>query len=110
MILMTDPILLKLNGDSTIEIDLSKHQLYSLMQNVKYIPLLQHLSTCPNLQMLDLSSNNIKSIVPPSTSIAALTALKIPSLLSLNLSDNPIKDIRQSVEFISQLMPNLNDL
>jgi Cft2 family RNA processing exonuclease len=60
--------------------------------------------------MLDLSSNRFKYLVPPTTSNAALTALKLPSLLSLNISDNPIVNVRQVVNALAQLAPNLTDL
>ena len=98
---MTETILAKLQGDHTLELDLSNHQLISLMQQIKYIPLLQHLTSCKNLQMLDLSSNRFKYLVPPTTSNAALTALKLPSLLSLNISDNPIVNVRQVVNTLA---------
>ena len=60
--------------------------------------------------MLDLSSNRLKYLVPPTTSNAALTALKLPTLLSLNISDNPIVNVRQVVNALAQLTPNLTDL
>lgn len=51
--------------------------------------------------MLDLSSNKLKNIVPLGTSNAALNALKLPSLISLNISDNPFKEIRPVIDVIS---------
>lgn len=42
-------LLKKLEGAQTVELDFSNSGLTSLMQQVKYIPLLQHITTCPNL-------------------------------------------------------------
>lgn len=48
--------------------------------------------------------------MPLGTTAAALTALKLPNLRSLNLSDNPIVDIKHTAKTIAYLMPSLTDL
>lgn len=60
--------------------------------------------------MLDLSSNKIKSLLPNGVSATALASLRLQSLLSLNISDNPIKDLRTTTDYIAQIMPQLTDL
>ena len=60
--------------------------------------------------MLDLSSNKIKTLLPAGVSTTALAALKLPNLLSLNLSDNPIKDLKNTTDYIACIMPELTDL
>lgn len=55
--------------------------------------------------MLDLSSNKIKNLLPPGVSAGALTSLRLANLLSLNLSDNPIKDLRVTTDYIASVMP-----
>ena len=60
--------------------------------------------------MLDLSSNKIKTLLPTGVSTNALGALKLPNLLSLNLSDNPIKDLKNTTDYIACIMPELTDL
>jgi Leucine-rich repeat (LRR) protein len=60
--------------------------------------------------MLDLSSNKIKTLLPPGVAISALAALKLPSLLSLNISDNPIRDLKNTTDYIACIMPEITDL
>lgn len=102
---MSEQILLKFNGPSTIELSLSQQGLTSLMHLVKYIPLIQHVKDLPNLKMLDLSSNRIKNLLPPGIAPSALQSLKLNSLLSLNLSDNPLKDLKMTTDYIQVIMP-----
>ena len=87
-------------------IDLSSLGLQSLMQPVKYIPILQHLASCPQLKMLDLSSNKLKILVPENK----FQSLKLPSLQSLNISDNPFQSIKSVAEVLLQIAPSLTDL
>lgn len=107
---MADRIFQKISQSTESTIDLASEQIVSLMQQIRYIPLLQHLTTCQNLLMLDLSSNKIKHLMPLGTSVAALTALKLPNLRSLNISDNPIVDVKHTAKTIAYLMPSLTDL
>jgi len=60
--------------------------------------------------MLDLSSNKIKTLLPPGVSTGALASLKLQSLLSLNISDNPIKDLKNTTDYIACIMPGVTDL
>lgn len=60
--------------------------------------------------MLDLSSNKIKTILPPGVQASALASLKLSGLLSLNISDNPIKDLKNTTDYIASIMPDLTDL
>ena len=91
---------------TTTTVDWSGLGLQSIMQPVKYIPILQHLASCPNLKMLDLSSNKLKMLVPENK----FQSLKLPSLQSLNLSDNPFTSIKHVAEALHQITPNLTDL
>jgi Leucine-rich repeat (LRR) protein len=80
------------------------------MHLIKYQPLIQYLTGLQNLKMLDLSSNKIKTLLPPGVSTGALTSLKLSSLLSLNISDNPIKDLKNTADYIACIMPEVTDL
>ena len=63
-----------------------------------------------NLQMLDLSSNKLKDLIPVDISVSSCSKFALRWLLSLNLSDNPLTSLRETAKAISVLMPKLNDL
>ena len=60
------------------------------------------------LKMLDLSSNKIRRVLPTNCDRQYVQSLK--SVVSLNLSDNPLKSLRETTDQLQTLMPNLTDL
>jgi len=63
-----------------------------------------------NLQMLDLSSNQLKRLIPSDIPLSSCSRFALQGLLSLNLSDNPLQDLQEVSNTISVLMPDLTDL
>ena len=59
--------------------------------------------------MLDLSSNEMKTLFPESSS-KHVEQGALSSILSLNLSDNPFDNVQEVIEHVQILMPNLTDL
>ena len=57
--------------------------------------------------MIDLSSNQIEELFKKGAEIPYGI---LDQVVSLNLSDNPITDIKQTCEQIRVMMPHLNDL
>ena len=70
----------------------------------------------PKLKVLNLSSNKIQTLLSKSfkdqMEITDTTKLlgKFKAIVSLNVSDNPITDVRAMVADINLLMPNVTDL
>jgi hypothetical protein len=58
--------------------------------------------------MVDLSSNRIKNLLPSGCHLQYQSL--IPNIVSLNISDNPLKNVRESADQIQALMPNMIDL
>ena len=63
-----------------------------------------------NLQMLNLSSNKLKSLLPSEFPLSSWSKFALRGLLSLNLSDNPLADIKTTANTILVLMPEITDL
>lgn len=70
-------------------------------------PLIIRLTHLKNVKMLDLSSNRIVELFKKGAEIPHGI---LDHIVSLNLSDNPITDIKQTCEQIRVMMPHLNDL
>jgi len=60
--------------------------------------------------MLDLSSNKLKNLIPSDIAVGSCNKFALKWLLSLNLSDNPLTNIKETAHAISVLMPQLTDL
>ncbi len=89
---------------------MSASELSSLTSKFEGAPLIKHLSSMLNLKMLDLSSNKLRSLIPKEMPLSSCSQFALKSLLSLNLSDNPLSDLKTTVNIISVLMPILTDL
>jgi hypothetical protein len=93
-----------------IELNLSSSKITSLTNTVNGKPLIHLLSSMPNLQILNLSSNKIKSLIPVDIPNNTYNKIFLTHIISFNLSDNPIADFRKTVETILFLMPEMTDL
>ena len=54
--------------------------------------------------MVDLSSNQLKNLHFPHENYS------MPSIVSMNLSDNPFDDVQEVIQIAQKLTPNLTDL
>lgn len=60
--------------------------------------------------MLDLSSNKLRNLIPSNLLPEGCSKFTLKSLLSLNLSDNPLTNIKETANAISIMIPRLTDL
>ncbi len=93
-----------------VELNLSSSKITSLTNTVNGKPLIHLLSSLPKLNILNLSSNKIKSLFPLDIPSNTYNKICLRNILSFNLSDNPIADIKKTVETILVLLPELTDL
>ena len=85
--------LTKSNGTTCL--DLSKQGLSHLFQTVCQAPLISYLNKFKQLKMLDLSSNKLTCLVPPpKEGMKEHLQGILSSVQSLNLSDNPVNNVR----------------
>ena len=79
---------------STTKLVFESLKLTNLLQpiNQQGTTLLSALQQFPALQLLDLSSNNINILLPTQTEI------KLPSVISVNLSDNPVIAVQPCID------------
>ena len=69
-----------------------------MQKNGTNLPLIKAISAFDNLQMLDLSSNRIKYLMPSKSERQYVAHLS--SVVSLNLSDNPFKNLQETADQI----------
>jgi hypothetical protein len=76
------------------------------------------LASFHNIQLLDLSSNNISLLLPEDIAQALFTTtdselmkdMQLSSVISVNLSDNPITNVTDAILQLNMLMPNVQDI
>jgi Leucine-rich repeat (LRR) protein len=79
-----------------------------VQKNGTSLSLIKAISAFDQLQMLDLSSNRIKYLMPSKSE--KQYANQLSTVVSLNLSDNPFKSIQETTDQVQALMPNITDL
>lgn len=87
------------NNDEII--DLASQNICSLMQLYKGLPLIYYLQSNSHLHTVDLSSNSITQLMPHKGQDYRLY------IRSLNLSDNPLESVRDTIQILRNLTPNL---